>query len=384
MANQKRKKKKKRSIRQKLAVFFIEVLILADLLAALALYYLTVGKMDIQEKLTTTEAGINKDADLEKLEGYTNIALFGLDNRKGGNYDTGNSDTIMIASINNETKEVKLISVYRDTYLGIGGGKFRKANAAYANGGAKEAVQMLNSNLDLDITDYVCVDWKALIDAIDVLGGIDVEVTSQEVYEINWNTFEQDNTLGIHTPRLSGEGLMRLNGSQAVGYARIRNTAGDDYLRASRQRIVLEQMLAAAKNTDIGTLTSMVSSMCDDISTSMTLARMLGMAKDVTKYSIASTTGFPFELTTRDLQITGSTVVPIDLANNVKELHTFMFGDEDYQVSETVQDISDAIENATGVTSDDTAVDTSQYNNTTGSGGTTATKEQNKKKKDKQ
>lgn len=384
MANQKRKKKKKRSIRQKLAVFFIEVLILADLLAALALYYLTVGKMDIQEKLTTTEAGINKDADLEKLEGYTNIALFGLDNRKGGNYETGNSDTIMIASINNKTKEVKLISVYRDTYLGIGGGKFRKANAAYANGGAKEAVQMLNSNLDLDITDYVCVDWKALIDAIDVLGGIDVEVTSQEVYEINWNTFEQDNTLGIHTPRLSGEGLMRLNGSQAVGYARIRNTAGDDYLRASRQRIVLEQMLAAAKNTDIGTLTSMVSSMCDDISTSMTLARMLGMAKDVTKYSIASTTGFPFELTTRDLQITGSTVIPIDLANNVKELHTFMFGDEDYQVSETVQDISDAIENATGVTSDDTAVDTSQYNNTTGSGGTTATKEQNKKKKDNQ
>lgn len=384
MANQKRKKKKKRSIRQKLAVFFIEILVLADLLAALALYYLTVGKMDIQEKLTTTEAGINKDADLEKLEGYTNIALFGLDNRKGGNYETGNSDTIMIASINNETKEVKLISVYRDTYLGIGGGKFRKANAAYANGGAKEAVQMLNSNLDLDITDYVCVDWKALIDAIDVLGGIDVEVTSQEVYEINWNTFEQDNTLGIHTPRLSGEGLMRLNGSQAVGYARIRNTAGDDYLRASRQRIVLEQMLAAAKNTDIGTLTSMVSSMCDDISTSMTLARMLGMAKDVTKYSIASTTGFPFELTTRTLQITGSTVVPIDLANNVKELHTFMFGDEDYQVSETVQDISDAIENATGVTSDDTAVDTSQYNNTTGSGGTTATKEQNKKKKDNQ
>lgn len=384
MANQKRKKKKKRTIMQKLAVFFIEILILADLLAALALYYLTVGKMDIKEKLTTTEAGINKDADLEKLEGYTNIALFGLDNRKGGNYDTGNSDTIMIASINNKTKEVKLISVYRDTYLGIGGGKFRKANAAYANGGAKEAVQMLNSNLDLDITDYVCVDWKALIDAIDVLGGIDVEVTSQEVYEINWNTFEQDNTLGIHTPRLSGEGLMRLNGSQAVGYARIRNTAGDDYLRTSRQRIVLEQMLAAAKNTDIGTLTSMVSSMCDDISTSMTLARMLGMAKDVTKYSIASTTGFPFELTTRNLQITGSTVIPIDLANNVKELHTFMFGDEDYQVSETVQDISGAIENATGVTADDTAVDTSQYNNTTGSGGTTATKEQNKKKKDKQ
>lgn len=384
MANQKRKKKKKRSIMQKLAVFFIEVLILADLLAALALYYLTVGKMDIQEKLTTTEAGINKDADLEKLEGYTNIALFGLDNRSGGKYESGNSDTIMIASINNETKEVKLISVYRDTYLAIGGGKFNKANAAYAKGGAKEAVQMLNSNLDLDITDYVCVDWKALIDAIDVLGGIDVEVTSQEVNEINRNVKEQDDTLGMRTARLSGEGLMRLNGSQAVGYARIRNTAGDDYLRASRQRIVLEQMLAAAKNTDIGTLTSMVSSMCDDISTSMTLARMLGMAKDVTKYSIASTTGFPFELTTRDLQISGSTVVPIDLANNVKELHAYMFGDENYQVSETAQDISDSIEKTTGVTADDSAVDTSQYNNTSGSGGTAATKEQNKKKKDNQ
>jgi anionic cell wall polymer biosynthesis LytR-Cps2A-Psr (LCP) family protein len=147
-----------------------------------------ISQVDWNGGLSSSQAGVNEDLNsqtVEKMTGYTNIALFGLDNRSVGNYAWGNSDTIMIASINNDTKEVKLVSVYRDTYLSIGEGKFNKANSAYNLGGVERAVKMLNANLDLSITDYVCVDWAALIEAIDALGGIELQVTKQEVYYIN-------------------------------------------------------------------------------------------------------------------------------------------------------------------------------------------------------
>lgn len=149
--NRKRRRKRRRRGRNKLILFIFELLLLAILLVGLYLYNKTFGQITYQDKMNDSEAGINKDADLTLLEGYTNIALMGLDNRSNGTWEAGNSDTIIVASINNETKDVQLISIYRDTYLSVGNGKFRKANAAYANGGAKQTVQMLNSNLDLDI-----------------------------------------------------------------------------------------------------------------------------------------------------------------------------------------------------------------------------------------
>ena len=124
-----------------------------------------VGKINF-DTFEEEDAGINEDLSdesLEYLDGYTNIALFGLDNRSEGNYKGGQSDTIIIASINDETKEVKLISVYRDTFLNVGDDTFNKANSAYAKGGVERAIQMLNANLDLNITEYVCVDFIALL-----------------------------------------------------------------------------------------------------------------------------------------------------------------------------------------------------------------------------
>ena len=183
--NRKRKKRKKKKSR-KLLIFVFEILLLAVLLIA-AYFVAMVNKINF-ENMNESEAGINEDLNkdtLLSLEGYTNIALFGLDNRSKNSYDTGNSDVIMIASINNKTKDVKLVSVYRDTYLSVGDGRYRKANASYANGGAKQAVQMLNSNLDLDIQDYVCVDWAARVEVIDALGGLDLEITQGEMQQIN-------------------------------------------------------------------------------------------------------------------------------------------------------------------------------------------------------
>lgn len=368
--NRKRKKKRKKKSR-KILIFLFEILLLAVLLIA-AYFVAMVNKIDF-ENMNESEAGINEDLNkdtLLSLEGYTNIALFGLDNRSSNRYDTGNSDVIMIASINNKTKEVKLVSVYRDTYLSIGGGKFRKANAAYANGGAKQAVQMLNSNLDLDIKDYVCVDWAAMVEVIDDLGGLDLEITQGEMQQINKYKWEVDKATGLTTPNVTQYGKVHLDGTQATTYARIRKLQGDDFKRASRQRIVLQAILEKAKKSDIGTLTSICNSVVDDISTTLTISQILSLAKDVKSYKIASTTGFPFELTTKSLPVTRDTVIPADLATNVTELHKYMFDDISYVPSQTVQAISDTIVNNTGITTNSALINTSDYNETAGAVGT--------------
>lgn len=375
MANNRRKKRRMKK-RKKVLLFVLEILVLAVLLVVL--YFTNIlNKIDFQN-MTDNEAGINDDLSSETafaMEGYTNIALFGLDNRGSGDYDTGNSDAILIASINNENKEVRLVSVYRDTYLSVGDGKYYKCNSAYERGGAKQAVQMLNSNLDLDIKDYVSVDWGALVETIDDLGGIDIEVTDEEVDKINEYTIEIVMMTGKETTPLTESGLVHLDGTQATSYARIRKLAGDDYMRTARQRIVLQAMLEKAQKADIGTLNKVCNDVVDDISTTLTLKQMLILAKDVGAYKLVETTGFPFELTTASLD-SGDTVVPVELENNVSELHQWLFNDEDYSPSQTVQSISANIVKKSGVTlSNADVVNTTNYNNTVDRNGTAVKKE---------
>ncbi|MDD6742669.1 LytR family transcriptional regulator [Roseburia sp. MUC/MUC-530-WT-4D] len=375
MANNRRKKRRMKK-RKKVLLFVLEILVLAVLLVVL--YFTNIlNKIDFQN-MTDNEAGINDDLSSETafaMEGYTNIALFGLDNRGSGDYDTGNSDAILIASINNENKEVRLVSVYRDTYLSVGDGKYYKCNSAYERGGAKQAVQMLNSNLDLDIKDYVSVDWGALVETIDDLGGIDIEVTDEEVDKINEYTVEIVMMTGKETTPLTESGLVHLDGTQATSYARIRKLAGDDYMRTARQRIVLQAMLEKAQKADIGTLNKVCNDVVDDISTTLTLKQMLILAKDVGAYKLVETTGFPFELTTASLD-SGDTVVPVELENNVSELHQWLFNDEDYSPSQTVQSISANIVKKSGVTlSNADVVNTTNYNNTVDRNGTAVKKE---------
>lgn len=369
----KRKKKitKRQQQKRKLIIFGIEVLCLLLLLGVLYVWSLW-SKISI-DKFGNSEAGINEDLGddtLLTLEGYTNIALFGLDNRSTGDYDSGNSDVIMIASINNKTKEVKVVSVYRDTYLSIGDGKYSKANAAYAKGGAKQAVQMLNANLDLNITEYVCVDWSAVIEAVDALGGVDIEVTEAEVKYLNMYVKDMGKEIGSDTTQIKKAGMQTLNGAQATAYARIRYTAGNDFKRASRQRIVLEAMLNKAKEADVSTLLKICNAVFDDISTTLELTEILGLAQHVTEYTIGSTTGFPFEMTTKQLSGSGDAVIPIGLEDDVSQLHEYLFGTVDYEPSKTVQAISEAIIQKTGITEDYKSIDVEDFNDTAGQAGT--------------
>ena len=366
--NRRRKKRRKKKKSRKIVLFVFEILLLAILLVAA--YFIGMVNRVKYENMSETEAGINDDLSkdtLESLEGYTNIAVFGLDNRSANNYQEGNSDVVMIASIDNKTKNVKLVSVYRDTFLSVGGGTYFKCNNAYARGGAKQAVQMLNSNLDLDIKEYVCVDWAAVVEVIDDLGGLDLNITQGEMNQINKYKKDVDGVTGKNTPNVTQYGLVHLDGTQATTYARIRKLSGDDFKRASRQRIVLQAMLEKANPA---TLVKICNSVVDDISTTLSLDQMVSLAKDVTKYKINSTTGFPTDLTTKNMPRCGDTVIPADLVTNVKKLHEYMFDDATYTPSQTVQAISDTIVNTTGITADSAKINTSDYNETVGATGT--------------
>jgi LCP family protein required for cell wall assembly len=170
----------------------------------------------------------------ETMKGYMNIALFGVDATKESLlYKGSRSDSIMIASINMDTGDIKLVSVYRDTYLNIGTDSYQKCNAAYSYGGAEQAVKMLNMNLDMDITNFVTVGYKGLSEVIDGLGGIYIDVDSEEIKHINNYQIGIAEVLKCDYTPVTETGMQLLNGLQATAYCRIRYTAGNDFKRAA-------------------------------------------------------------------------------------------------------------------------------------------------------
>lgn len=369
--NTRRRKKKK----NKVILFAVEIIVLVALLIGLLVY----SKLNKVESGTGNidkdEVNIELDSQTaEALEGFTNIALFGLDNRQTGNYDGGNSDTIMIASIDNDTKQVKLISVYRDTFLNVKDDTYAKINFAYAYGGPKNAIAALNKNLNLDIVNYVAVDFGAVVEAIDLLDGIELTLTDQEVQIMNDNYIDEINKVTGHkSGKLSSGGTYTVDGVQALAYCRIRYTAGDDFKRTERQRTVLTKMIEKAQGSSISTVSSLIDSMLGDISTSFTGKELLALVSSVMDYKLADTHGWPFELCTGSYGSKGSLVVATDLETNVKELHEYLFGEKN-DISNTVTGISDYIINYTGCT---TSATSRTDNPLTGDDNTSTTDTQN-------
>lgn len=350
-----RKKKVSGKNRGKIKVIavIIEVIVLLAVLAALYVA-LKMSKMDSGNKLEDTKTNELTETTKEVMKKYTTIAIFGLDNRSNGDFNQGNSDVIMLASINEETKEVKLVSVYRDTYLNITGDDgFNKANAAFAHGGVEQAVNMLNVNLDLDIDEYVIVDFNAVADAVDVLGGVEIEVTDQEAIAMYGHINEVAEVTGKEAHQLPGADTYNLDGVQATAYARVRQTAGDDFKRTERQRLVIQKMVEKALASDIGTIDRLADVALEDVKTSMTSKEVLGLAKDAFNYSLGENTGFPFDKTTMVMDKCGDSVIPLDLASNVEQLHAFLFESEMYSVTSSVQKISQEIVDATGLSTAD-------------------------------
>lgn len=350
-----RKRLKKRRRRRRL-VIILELIILC-ILGTTAFGLFKLGKMERTNLSNIKNNGL-------KQTGYTNVALFGLDSREK-NLGKGNrTDTIMIASINNETKKVKLVSVYRDTMLKQNGEHYDKANAAYSVGGPETAVNMLNENLDLDIQDYVSVNFLALADVIDMVDGITVKLTDEEVVHMNNYCVETSKVTGKKYKKIEPAvaGTYKLNGVQAVSYARIRYTAGGDYKRTERQRLVLKKTADKLKQQDMATLNKIIDKVMPEVSTSFTTKEILSLATGTFDYELGETTGFPFDLETPE-QIpgySGSYVIPKGLEENVIKLHQFLYPNKDYTPTATVTDISNTLNDMTNVYPNTTESGTSQ------------------------
>lgn len=349
LEEKKRAKKKKR--RRRIGILVAEVIILS-VLCVFAYATVKMDKLDFNF-LDEDKLEVYKDTGP-----YTNIALFGLDAREGESIESGvRSDSMMIASINNETNEVKVVSIFRDTLLKQQDGTFDKANAAYSYGGPQEAIALLNRNLDLDIKNYMSVDFKALSDVIDALGGMELELTAEEVVHMNNYCVETSEVTGKDYERIEPEvaGTYHLNGVQATSYARIRATAGGDYKRAERQRLVIEKIVEKAQKANLKTLDKIIDVVFPQVSTSFSSKDLIGIAANALSYQLGETQGFPYSIADTDVVdgYEGSYVVPSDFDGDVKKLHEFLFNEKDYQVSDTVKEISHEIDVMSGAIVED-------------------------------
>lgn len=364
-------KKKKRHIGRKI-LFGVEILVLILLVGVLFLYTQINKRMDslnFTQAADEQEVQINESvAGSEVLSGYTNIALFGVDKRAEDEGAYGNSDTAIIASINNDTKEVRLVSLYRDTYMRVdedeyGNGIYNKCNSAYLRGGHMQAVNMMNTNMDLDIENYVAVDFSAMATVVDCLGGLDIPMSYEEIEHMNNHCVETSQQTGmdytpIEKPDPAPEdqsqilGTYHLNGVQVTAYCRIRQTASGDQGRTERQRLVLDLLAEKAKSASLTTLNDIVDQVFPLIQTNFSKSQLIRLGTSILTYSMGENTGFPVDYVMGGdltVPVTGlDCIIPTTLETNVKYLHEFLFSDEDYQPSETVTIRSDFVVDRTG------------------------------------
>lgn len=336
-------RKKRRKV-----LFILEIIVLLLFIGGLYVYgqiSAKLDKIDIQET-DLQEQDIVTNDQAPQMTGYTTYALFGLDHRsRNEKLNTENSDTIIVASINNDTKAVKLVSVYRDTLLNVKDDTYSKANAAYALGGPAQAVNMLNTNLDLNITDYVSIDFDALVTVVDCLGGLDIPLSYAEIVHMNNYCVETAEETGksytpVELPEPKPEdqeaifGTYHLNGVQATSYCRIRYTASLDMGRTERQRRVIQMIVDKAKKAGLSTIFDIMDQVFPMVKTSVSKTEILKLIPAMIGYSIDETTGFPQDY--KFATVKGSVIVPTTLDSNVLKLHQFLYGNTNYTPTQDV------------------------------------------------
>lgn len=281
-------------------------------------------------------------------DGYWTVAVFGVDSRDGKLKEGNHSDVEMVASLNWETGEIRLVSVYRDTYMQIDSkGNYHKINQAYFEGGPEQAVDALERNLDLKIDNYVTFNWKAVIDAINILGGIDMDITDREFEYINSFITETVESTGVGSVHLEHAGSNHLDGVQAVAYSRLR-LMDTDFNRTERQRKVISLAMDKAKQADFAALNNIIVTVLPQTSTDIGVDDLIPLAKNISKYSLGQTGGFPFAKGTKKIA-KRDCVVPQTLETNVIQLHQFLYDDLEYVPSAEVKKISSKISEDSGM-----------------------------------
>ena len=320
--------------KRKFKVFEITVLILIIILAIILLVIFAFvsnkwGKVNNVD-LNKNDIIVSTNAD-ENLSNYRNIAILGIDSRED-TYSKGNrSDCIIIASINNDTKQVKMVSVYRDTYVQIEGYGLDKITHAYSYGGAELALNTLNTNLDLNIEEFVVVNFEAVKEAVDDIDGVTMQITDEEV---------------SHIPGIEKAGTYNLTGEQALAYARIRHAEGGDYKRTERMRDVIAAIVEKVKTFNISQINKFIDNILPKIYTNITAADIFTLIPSITSMKITDSIGWPYE--TKGITLDRWYGVPITLESNVEMLHKEVFEESNYIPSDTVKQISQEIISKTG------------------------------------
>lgn len=280
---------------------------------------------------------------VQRMEGYWTVALFGVDSRDSRLGKGNNADVIIICNINRSTGEIKLVSVFRDTYMSLDdNGSYNKINQAYARGGPEQAIKVLNKNMDLQIDDYATFNWKAVADAINILGGVDVELSKAEFYYINAYITETVEATGVASRHLKQAGMNHLDGVQAVAYARLRKM-DTDYARTERQRLIIQLCFDKLKQSSFSVINNVMEVVFPQVMTSVDFDDLIPLAKNIMNYSIGETMGFPQARAEVNMGNKGDCVIPATLESNVIALHQFLFDEADYQPSEQVKKISSKI-----------------------------------------
>lgn len=326
------------------------IICLSTILFALCsvLIYITkiTGRMHTgNDEIPVTLAAHNPNLDeqtQEVLGEYWTIAIFGVDSRDQSVGKGNNADVQMLCSINRTTGDIRLVSVYRDTYLMndfSSPDRYDKINSSYMEQGPVGNVTALNTNLDIKIDDYISFNWNAAADAINLLGGVDIELSKAEFYYINAFITETVERTGIPSFHLSGAGMQHLDGVQAVAYMRLRSM-DTDFNRTQRQRKVISQIFEKSKDTDPGTLLQVMDTVFSQTLSSLTIQDIADMARNIKSYELSETTGFPSSYTVASMGKSGDCVIPNTLESNVEALHRFLYEDGSYACSQQVKEIS--------------------------------------------
>lgn len=341
--------KKKKKGRWVLRIILILILLLVIAGAAGVLFVM--GMMDKVGSLDINQSNLGISPQVERdLQNYQNIALLGVDARDMEDYKSSRTDAIIILSIDKTKEKIRQISVYRDTYLHVNEKYgYDKITNVHAYAGTTATLHSLNENMDLNIKEAVVVNWKAVADAIDGLGGIEVDIQKSEIKEMNKYIKDTQKNIGGSKKKIKKPGKQTLNGNQAVTYARIRkDSAEGDYRRNERMKIVVSAAVDKAKKTNPMQLNKIAEQVLPQIKTNMETNNMLKVMVDFFRYDMSGSTGWPFD-TAGWTNYNGAWCgPPVTLESNVKKLHKKYFGQKSYDPTKTVQEISAEISRRTG------------------------------------
>lgn len=371
-----KKSRKYKKMRRRKIIFGIEItvlLILSGILFVYAWINRSMDKMN-QDTLDSSQIQINSEVkantDLSQMSGTQVIALVGVDARgvEGSELaESMNSDTIILCCIDHDKQEIRMVSIMRDTWMNMAKYtdeyyEFVKANSAYNRGGPESMLSMLNTNLDFALTDYVTVNFKALADAIDVLGGLDIEMTNAECVHANNYNREVSEAQGVEYEAIPYDEdlgddyseVRHVSGALATSYARIRYGGGDDAKRTSRQRIVINLMVQKLKQNPTK-IPEILDKVMGNVSTSLTKNEILELGMHAVTYTMGTSYAYPFQLCYGENVVNAlgeDVVIPVTLEFNVRELHEYLYPGLSYEPSAAVTEYSDYIARKSGYDED--------------------------------